>query len=76
MHDEFIEQGIVFSTLPPESFQEQPLNVTQYQTQADQNNELGRKILALYQEIDHLKEEVNHWGRKHQELQRLLTFYR
>lgn len=71
---------IVVGTLPPNMFtethMEQPLNVIQYQTQADQNNDLGRKILALYQEIDHLKEEVNHWRRKHQELQRLLTLYR
>lgn len=32
-----------------------PLGVTSYQS--DENNELGRKILALYQQIDLLKEE-------------------
>lgn len=45
---------------------EQPLNITDYKTQADQNNELGRKILVLYQEIDRLKEEVNFWRKKYE----------
>ena len=48
--------------------QEQPLNVTKYETQTDQNNEIGRKILALYQEIDRLKTEVNFWREKYDAL--------
>ena len=72
--------NIVIGTLPPgmfiETHMEQPLNVTHYNTQADQNNELGRKILALYQEIDRLKDEVNYWHNKYNELQKFAVKYR
>lgn len=47
---------------------EQPLNITKYETQTEQNNEIGRKILALYQEIDRLKAEVNFWRQKYDAL--------
>lgn len=43
-----------------------PLEVTEYKTQAEENNELGRKILALYQEIDRLKDAVNYWREKYE----------
>jgi|GEM_PF-6439982 len=55
---------------------EQPLGITKYETQAEKNNELGLKILKLYQEIDRLKDEVNYWKEKYLELARLRDRYR